>query len=29
MDDMPSIERFRLRQILEAIRAGKVPLPTP
>ena len=29
MDDMPSIERFRLRRILEAIRAGKVPLPTP
>ena len=28
MDDMPSIERFRLRRILEGIRAGKVPLPT-
>lgn len=29
MDDVPSTERFRLRRILEAIRAGKVPLPSP
>ena len=29
MDDVPSTERSRLRRILEAIRAGKVPLPNP
>lgn len=29
MDDVPSEARLRLRRILEAIRAGKVPLPTP
>ncbi|MBS0336747.1 MAG: hypothetical protein JSS40_08065 [Proteobacteria bacterium] len=27
LDDVPSIERFRLRRILEAIRAGKVSIP--
>ncbi len=28
LDDVPSIERFRLRRLMEGIRAGKVPLPT-
>lgn len=27
MDDAPSLERFRLRRILEAVRAGKIALP--
>jgi hypothetical protein len=27
MDDVPSEARFRLRRVLEAIRAGKMPLP--
>jgi hypothetical protein len=27
MDDAPSIERFRLRRILEAVRTGKIALP--
>lgn len=27
MDDVPSEARFRLRRLLEAIRAGKIPLP--
>jgi hypothetical protein len=27
MDDAPSIERFRLRRILEAVRTGKIELP--